>query len=296
MGGDNPPEHLLSALAEWAPTVSPSVELHGIGHPRLKPLARSPLFFHSAPESIEMEDPPLLALRRKKQSSLLIGLRMLKEGIIDAFVSAGNTGALVSGAKVILSTFSGIQRPALLALMPTKQQPIAVLDVGANVSATADHLVQFAHLGAAYQRARGIAVPAIGLLNIGSEATKGAPEQKQAYKTLKNLPYFMGNIEGQSAFEGTVNVLVTDGFTGNVFLKTAEGVLDLLSVTPPQQVEFAGALLIGVNGLVVKCHGAASPRSFIQTIQGAIGLAEKQFLRRILQELSNEPIAETPYA
>ncbi len=246
-----------------------------------------------------MAETPLLALRRKKQASLCVGLRLLKEGKLDAFVSAGNTGALVSAAKMILGTFQGISRPALLALMPTKKRPVAVLDVGANLRAKAPQIVQFARLGAAYQKARGIETPRIGILNIGSEASKGTAEIRLAYKALAKYPFFAGNIEGKSVFDGEVDVLVTDGFTGNVFLKTAEGiaslVLDRLHAHIPERAlkelqlhlddlqrhlhyaEHPGALLCGVKGTVVKCHGYSTPEAFANGIRGAIEFASCQF-------------------
>jgi glycerol-3-phosphate acyltransferase PlsX len=266
-----------------------------------------------------MEESPLLALRRKKQSSLCVGLRLVKEGKLDALVSAGNTGALVSASKMILGTFRDISRPALLALMPTKKRPVAVLDVGANLQAKASQLVQFAHLGAAYQKARGISDPRIGILNIGSEASKGTSEIRLAYKELSKLPAFAGNIEGKSVFDGDVDVLVTDGFTGNIFLKTAEGianlVLDRLHARIPHPpffpkvdatlraplseiqahlddlqrhlhyAEYPGALLCGVKGAVVKCHGYSTPEAFANGIRGAIEFASSHFITILQNQL-----------
>ncbi len=175
-----------------------------------------------------MDDDPLIAVRRKKDSSLCQGLQYLKEKKIDAFVSAGNTGALLFAAKTTLKTLKGIDRPALLALLPTKKKEVAVLDVGANLSLKPDHIVQFAQMGIAYQKSRGIENPIVGLLNIGIEAKKGTPQLQEAYLKLdamnRDQPFFAGNIEGKDVFHGNIDVLVTDGFTGNVFLKTAEGI------------------------------------------------------------------------
>jgi glycerol-3-phosphate acyltransferase PlsX len=245
-----------------------------------------------------MGESPLLALRRKKNSSLSLGLHLLKNGQVNAFVSAGNTGALVAFSKRILKTFPGLSRPALLALMPTKKKPLAVLDVGANLQAKATQLVQFAHLGSAYQKARGIINPKVGILNIGSEASKGTSEIQLAYKTLSKLPSFAGNIEGKSVFDGDVDVLVTDGFTGNIFLKTAEGiaslVLDRIHTHRPSDLddlrrhlhyaEHPGALLTGVRGAVVKCHGYSTPEAFSNGIRGAIELASSHFIQTLETE------------
>ena len=308
MGSDNAPAALLSAAASLSPFLPSHVELFAIGTPDCEKSAKSHgLFFHAAQEAIGMEESPLLSLRRKKQASLCVGLRLLKEGKLDAFVSAGNTGALVSASKMILGTFPHISRPALLALMPTKKRPVAVLDVGANLQAKAAQLVQFAHLGAAYQKARGIAVPRIGLLNIGSEASKGTSEIRLAYKELAKLPAFAGNIEGKSVFDGEVDVLVTDGFTGNVFLKTAEGItsliLDRLHARIPlselqdirahledlqrhlHYAEHPGALLCGVKGAVVKCHGYSTPEAFANGIRGAIEFASCRFIEIVKKQL-----------
>jgi phosphate acyltransferase len=379
MGSDNAPAALMSAAAALSPFLPTHIELIAIGTPDCEKEAKSHgLRFHSAREAIGMEESPLLALRRKKQSSLCIGLRLLKEGKLDAFVSAGNTGALVSASKMILGTFRDISRPALLALMPTKKRPVAVLDVGANLQAKAAQLVQFAHLGAAYQIARGILEPRIGILNIGSEASKGTSEIRLAYKELSKLyrtrpqtwkygtadtcqssgvraltreaapqnfwseratiaerqgasenenyeakptqpdskfvaefgiPSFAGNIEGKSVFDGEVDVLVTDGFTGNVFLKTAEGiaslVLDRLHSHIPagtlkeiavhlndlqrhlHYAEHPGALLCGVKGTVVKCHGYSTPEAFANGIRGAVEFASCHFIDILKNQLLN---------
>lgn len=255
-----------------------------------------PFHYAAAPEAIGLEEHPLLALRKKRNASMSVGLRLLKEGQIDALISAGNTGALVSSAKMILSTLKGILRPCLLTLMPTKKNPVAVLDVGANVQVKAAHLVQFALMGAAYQKTRGIAKPSVGLLNIGSEALKGTSELRLAYHTLQtltNAPFrFAGNIEGKEVFNGEVDVLVTDGFTGNVFLKTAEGIASLIldKIQSPTQTkpfqslhysEYPGALLAGVRGLVIKCHSYSTPRAFTTAILGAIPLAKSSFVQKL---------------
>ncbi len=300
MGNDHVPQDLLSALHALA--LPSNVHLTIIGTPPLASLA-TPFSFVAAPEVIGMDEHPLLALRKKKQASMCVALRSLKEGRFDAVVSAGNTGALVSSAKMILSTFKGILRPALLTLMPTKKEPVAVLDVGANVSVKAANLVQFATMGAAFQRVRGLQLPRVGFLNIGSEASKGTTDLRLAYQTLQeqSFPFcFVGNIEGRTVFDGQVDVLVTDGFTGNVFLKTAEGIASLIldrveQHTPQKELknfqslhysEYPGALLIGVKGLVIKCHGYSSATGFANAIMGAINLAQNRVVQKLTNELS----------
>jgi glycerol-3-phosphate acyltransferase PlsX len=261
---------------------------------------------------ISMEDNPLVAVRRKKDSSLCQGLLYLKDKKIDAFVSAGNTGALLLAAKTTLKTLRGIDRPALMALLPTKKKEVAVLDVGANLSLKSDHILQFAAMGIAYQKSRGIANPTVGLLNIGTEAKKGTPQLREAYLKLDAMnrdgQFFVGNIEGKDVFHGNIDVLVTDGFTGNVFLKTAEGIaafileeLELSSRetsfshlkhelanlrTRMHYAEYPGAILCGVNGVVVKCHGDSSPETFLHGIKGTLRLVEHGFLEKIKSQLA----------
>lgn len=304
MGGDNAPGALLQMLKNLEFPESTKLVLIGTSEYKT-----SAFDYVVAPTFIEMDESPLSALRRKKDASLCIGLRLLKEGIIDAFVSSGNTGALVSAAKMILGTFPGILRPALLAQLPTKKGPLAVLDVGANVQVKATHLVQFALLGAAFCRASGTAHPTVGLLNIGSEAMKGTSELRLAYQAIakQSAIQFAGNIEGKSVFEGDVDVLITDGFTGNVFLKTAEGIASLIldrfgSLLPPDEyrklspqirdlqrrlhyAEYPGAVLAGIRGIVIKCHGYSTPQAIVNAVLGAIDLARGDFLQSTESQL-----------
>jgi glycerol-3-phosphate acyltransferase PlsX len=304
MGNENSPERLLAILEEME--LPPGVELVAFGLPEYRSQAK--IDYVPAKEFISMEDAPLSALRKKKDSSISVGLRHLKAGRIDAFVSGGNTGALVSGSKILVGTLPGVLRPALMALLPTKKKNVVVLDVGANVPVKTAHLIQFALLGTAYCRIQGIEKPTVGLLNIGSEAIKGTSELREAYKALqgwKNPPFeFTGNIEGKSVFDGDVDVLVTDGFTGNVLLKTAEGIASLIldrfgALLPkdtyqsllPQIIdlqrnlhyaEYPGALLIGIDGIVIKCHGYSTLRGFTNAIRGAIDLVKKNFITDII--------------
>lgn len=299
MGNENSPETLLYALKELS--LSPDIQLVIIASPEFETQA-APFSFVPAAQAIELNENPLIALRRKKNSSTSVGLRLLKEGKIDAFVSAGNTGALVVAAKMILSNLKGILRPALITLMPTKKNPVAVLDVGGNVQVKAAHLLQFALIGAAYQEARGIEKPLIGLLNIGSEPLKGTSELRLAYQELKitHGPFrFVGNIEGKSAFDGDVDVLVTDGFTGNIFLKTAEGIANLMldRIQPKEAemkkfqslhyAEYPGALLAGVKGIVIKCHSYSTPKAFTKAVLGAIELVNENFIQVLQDKLQN---------
>jgi phosphate acyltransferase len=265
------------------------------------------LSYQVSTEAILMNENPLWAIRRKKNSSLFLGIRALKEKTIHAFISMGNTGALMAAAKTALKTLPSISRPALLTLLPTKNNEIAVLDVGANTACKSSHFLEFAAMGIAYQKSRGIQNPTVGLLNIGAEPIKGTPELRSAYRSLSSLNdrlsyrVFKGNVEGRDV----IDVLVTDGFTGNIFLKTAEGIagflLDQLKEysTHPYVLsslarfqnrldysEYPGAVLCGVSGIVIKCHGTAKSQALHHSIISAIHLMQQGFLEKIKTELT----------
>lgn len=318
LGADTAPEKLFDAVLNF-----PNNELHP---PKFTVFAKEDTFQlincpadidrMSVSEEIKTDENPLTAIRRKKHSSLCIGIDKLKKCELDAFVSAGNTGALLAASTLSLRTIPGIDRPALLTLIPTKLDPVAVLDVGGNVKVTPENLLQFALMGIAYQKTRGIKHPCVALLNIGEEKQKGTPELRKAYEYLDQLnkraaiahPTFIGNIEGKGVFHGNIDVLITDGFTGNVFLKTAEGIAgfvlqqmqnlgpiemlpDLKSIIATLRhrldyAEYPGAILCGVEGIVVKCHGESNPGAFLSSIKGAHRMVKHFFLEKIKNELS----------
>lgn len=312
MGNDNNPHDLIDAVQSLEPDEPIHFVLIGdpsffSGFKKIKPAHIETVI---AKETIEMEEAPLPAIRKKKNSSLCIGMDLLKELKIDAFVSAGNTGALMAGAKKYLSMLPNILRPALLALLPTRKKPVAVLDVGANVQYKARHLIQFAEMGISFQKIRGVKKPRVGLLNIGTEALKGTSELRLAYKELVKEKRFIfkGNIEGKEIFEGNVDVLITDGFTGNIMLKTSEGIasfiLDRLEENIPAKefvpleallkdlqghlhyAEYRGALLCGVNGIVIKCHGYSTPHAIMNGIQAAAQMVRQDLLYSFSSVLS----------
>lgn len=292
MGSDSPPSVLLQAIESLLPEArQQGIELIAIGAPQEK----SEVPLHAVEEFVSMEDVPARALKAKKNASLFTGLRLLKQKKIDAFLSSGNTGALVLGAKIILSMIPPFSRPALQALLPAKKGSVAVLDVGANVQCKALHLTQFAHLAAAYCNTQGISFPRVGLLNIGAEPIKGTSELKNAYRLLESEKHphfqFCGNVEGKVVFDGHVDALITDGFTGNIFLKTAEGVSSLIIHLIQKQLEgqkewikqldyeeYPGAILLGVKGLVIKCHGDGSPIALKSAIRASFPLVRNDFL------------------
>jgi phosphate acyltransferase len=311
LGSDVSPQELLQAIIDFRPELKDTISLTLLGTQDLFARVKTcpyGIVFHPVQEIITMEDDPLYAIRHKKQSSLFLGIQLLKEGHLDAFISSGNTGALMAASKVLLSTLPGVQRPALLTLLPTRTSDVAVLDVGANTSYKAKYLVQFALMGVAFQKNRGITCPKVGLLNIGSEAKKGTPELRTAYEALTGLASsssftFVGNSEARDIFQGGIDVLVTDGFTGNIFLKTAEGIgmviLKELEAAAQEKdipikaalaglrqhlhyADYPGALLCGVNGIVIKCHGNATTKSVLASITSASRLVEHRFLESVM--------------
>ena len=319
LGSDMRPSDLFEAVLIFSKELKPSVHLTLFGTPQLFGRRRPPnnVTFFPVKEVIEMDDAPLTAIRRKRNSSICLGIKQLKEGELDAFISAGNTGALMGCAKITLPSLAKVERPALLTLLPTRKNEIAVLDVGANTTYKAKHLVQFAAMGVAYQRSRGVKAPKVGLLNIGSEAKKGTPELQETYNLLQKKSNFVGNIEARDVFQGEIDVLVTDGFTGNVFLKTAEGIASVIleeiessisidECTPHNKgvlaelrsrlhyAEYPGALLCGVDGIVIKCHGNASPQSLTRSIVTAHRLVEHAFLKSVAKELKGKSHSKLP--
>jgi glycerol-3-phosphate acyltransferase PlsX len=239
-----------------------------------------------------------------------LGVTALKEGRIDALISIGNTGALLTLSKLSLSSIPGISRPALLALMPTRKGQVAVLDLGANVSCKPHYFVEFAKMGVAYQRIKGIKNPITAILNIGTEELKGTSEIRAAKEHLETfahhnpelLPIFIGNVESHNVFQGEVDVLITEGFTGNIFLKTAEATLSFLvhelrllshEKNAVDKLEkqfchnaFAGALLIGLQHIVIKCHSYSDAPSLINAILEASFLVKEGFITKMFSSIN----------
>lgn len=308
MGSDTAPQLLLKACIDE----DFGVDFVFIGTKEFEkyPLRKKDSFL-TAKNFITMEENPLLAIRRKKDSSIGIGMQLLKDKKVDAFISAGSTGALMSLGKMRLSMLKNISRPALLAILPSKKKGLAVLDVGANLSSKPKYLLQYALLGTAFQKTHGIKKPKVGLLNIGSEAKKGTAELQKAYIEMtslakkSNLFEFSGNIEGKEVFDGNIDVLVTDGFTGNVFLKTSEGVVNFILdrlhdcgqkcentenyFSDIKQYlhyeQYPGALLLGLNGIVIKCHSYCSMSSFVKAVKLAISFVKQDLISSIKKEL-----------
>lgn len=285
MGADVPPSHILEAAVNlpanfhsdtsfvFFATHEHSLLLQNA----IKNLPNSR--FVLSQDFVRMDENPLSVIREKQQTSLLAGITALKNEELSCFVSCANTGALVAIARLLLDTFTGISKPALSCRVPTQKGDVVMLDVGGNVEATAEMLLQFAHLGAAYCKTLyGIDQPKVALLNIGQEALKGTQELKSARDLFSEAQSFdfVGNKEPCDVFAGAADVFVTNGFSGNLFIKTSEAasrhILHALHKQHPT-ISFsdimagdAGAELLGVKSLVVKCHGAASAQAIQQSL------------------------------
>ena len=265
-----------------------------------------------APDVIEMTEKPSAALRKKPNSSMVLGLRLQTEDKSDAFVSAGSTGAQMAASTVLLRLHEGLTRPAISTLFPTARQPIVVLDSGANVDCSADELVQFARLGVVYaEDLLGRKDPVVGLLSIGEEPEKGNAVTKEAYKLLMEAGInFQGNVEGRDlplggSDRGPVDVVVCDGFVGNVLLKFYEsiapmigGMLTKAGVEKAQlqsafkNLDYAahgGAPLLGVKGISIICHGKSSPQAIKNAIRVAVQAVETKMDEHIGRRLAASP-------
>jgi glycerol-3-phosphate acyltransferase PlsX len=322
MGGDHgPPVTVPACLDFLASNPQAQLLLVGLKEPVERELARA----HSpekqritvvpATEVVGMDEDVRSAIRTKKHSSMRIAIDLVKEGRAQACVSAGNTGALMGTAKFVLKTLPGIDRPAICAVLPTRKGQVYALDLGANADCTPEHLQQFAIMGATLVSAmEGKARPTVGLLNIGSEEIKGNEVVKKAGELLRQTPInFHGNVEGDDIYKGTTDVVVCDGFAGNVALKTSEGLAKMLGdflkeeytrnvfsrlaalVSMPVIKRFRrrvdhrrynGAALLGLKGIVVKSHGSADRLAFATALQRAFTEASHGLTERIGEEIA----------
>ena len=328
MGSDRAPRPEIEGAIQAARHLGARVVLVG-SEPIIKTELRRyrwtsqlPIEIVHASEVITMEDKAAQAVRSKRQSSMHVGLRLVREGRAAGFVTAGNTGAAMAAAKMILGALPGVDRPALAAVFPTAIRSGAMLlDVGANVDCDAHNLEQFAVMGEVYFRSIfGTRRPKVGLLSIGEEETKGNQLTREAFQLLKQLPLnFVGNVEGRDLYNGEVDVIVSDGFVGNVALKTSEGVVNLvraalkeaLRETITRQVgyllsrsaftdfkkrldhtEYGGAPLLGLKGVCIITHGSSNANAIKNAIRVAAEFAESNANAEIEKALAAiKPVA-----
>ena len=331
MGGDNAPDAVIKGAVKAVNEVESEIMLIGdkevinsrvkelFGKEKLEDLSPKFSIYHTT-EIITMEDKPTDAIKHKKDSSMVVGFNLLKEGKGDVFISAGNSGALLTGATLLVGRIKGIDRPAMAPMLPAYKKRLMLIDAGANTNCKPINLVQFAQMATIYlKNTFGIERPAIGLLNIGTEPTKGNELIRESYEILTKESErlginFVGNVEGRDAFSGKIDAIVCDVFTGNVFLKTVEGLGKLVKRTLTESLkknllstiaalpalpgikrfsktmdykEYGGALFLGVKKPVVKAHGSSDEKLFHYTIKQAEEFAKNKAVEMMIEQFSN---------
>ena len=332
MGGDNAPDATIKGAVKAAKEIDSEIVLIGneeIINSKAKEFfgkdsiteVNSKITIKHTTEQIEMCDIPTQAIKRKKDSSMVVGFNMLKNGEGDVFISAGNSGALLTGATLLVGRIRGIDRPAISPMLPAYKSQFMLMDAGANTNCKPINLVQFAQMSTIYLKSvLGIENPRVGLLNIGTEETKGNDLIKETYQILTEhgKEYgvnFIGNVEGRDCFSGEVDSVITDGFTGNVFLKTVEGLGKLVKTNLTESLkknfltivgtipalpmikkfaktmdykQYGGALFLGVKKPVVKAHGSSDDFLFYFTIKQAEKFVESQAVEKMIKEFEKK--------
>ncbi len=327
-GGDNAPEAVIKGAVKAINEIEADIILIGnesIINKKVKELYNknniqeisNRIKIHNTTEIITMEDTPTVAIKTKKDSSMVVGFSLLKEGKGDVFISAGNSGALLTGATLLIGRIKGIDRPAMAPMLPAYKKQVMLMDAGANTNCKPINLIQFAQMANIYlKNVYGIEKPKIGLLNIGTEETKGNELTKETYILLKEKSEeyginFVGNVEGRDIFLGELDAVITDGFTGNIVLKTVEGLGKFIKTSLTENLtrtlltkivavptlpaikrfaktmdykEYGGALFLGVKKPVVKAHGSSDEKLFYYTIKQA----EKFVKTNIVEKFFNE--------
>ncbi len=321
MGGDHAPGVVVDGAVMAARELPVEVVVVGDESQLRTELARhahvpETLTLHHASEIIGMEEPPAISVRKKRDSSLNVMVELARSGAVDAIVSAGNTGAMVCASTLGLRLLEGIERPGIAIVLPTLTGNTLLIDVGATIDPKPEHLVQFAVMGSVYARAvLGKPSPRVGLLNVGEEASKGTDFVKEAFRLLEHTPlHFVGNAEGRDIYTGKCDVIVCDGFVGNITLKVTESMAKVIAQLLKRELrrnpltqmgaflslsafkalrkkmdyaEYGGAPLLGVDGTSIICHGASSARaikngirvaafSVTERVNGAIVTAMKE--------------------
>ena len=320
MGSDNSPSSEIEGTIQAVQAYDVAVILVG-KEEGLRPLLNDaggnslPIEILNASQVIAMDESPTLALRRKKDSSIRVAAKLVRDKTASGLVSAGNTGAVMAISKMVFGSVPGVDRPALATILPTLTGHAVLLDVGANVACKPHHLTQFAVMGHLFSKIIiGVASPRVGLMSIGEEESKGNELTKEVHKALKQLDLnFIGNVEGRDIYNGRADVIVCDGFTGNVALKTSEGLIEavlkllkdelsrnlqaklgaLLSQQSFKRLkkrldysEYGGAPLIGLRGASIICHGRSSSNAIKNAIRVAKEFAENQVNAKLEAELS----------
>ena len=328
MGGDNAPDATIKGAIRAAKEIKSSIILIGnenIINSKVKEFygkdsitdVDSKITIKHATEQIEMHDIPTQAIKHKKDSSMVVGFNMLKKGEGDVFISAGNSGALLTGSTLLVGRIKGIDRPAISPMLPAYKGQFMLMDAGANTNCKPINLIQFAQMSTIYLKSvMGLENPRVGLLNIGTEETKGNDLVKETYQILTEhgKEYginFVGNVEGRDCFSGEIDSVITDGFTGNVFLKTVEGLGKLVKTNLTESLgknaltkiatvpalpmiksfaktmdykQYGGALFLGVKKPVVKAHGSSDDFLFYFTIKQAENFVRSKAVEKMTEE------------
>ncbi|MFT3983672.1 MAG: phosphate acyltransferase PlsX [Lachnospiraceae bacterium] len=322
MGGDNAPGEIIKG-ALGALALRDDIKIYLCGKQELlqaglkdSSYGTDRLEIVDAPEMIDTGEPPVMAIRKKKESSIVKGLGLVKDGTCDAFVSAGSSGAVLVGGQFVVGRIKGVERPPLAPLIPTEKGVALLIDCGANVDARASHLVQFAKMGSVYMEyVIGIKKPRVAIVNIGAEEEKGNMLVKETYPLLKNCPdiNFIGSIEARDIPRGNADVVVCEAFVGNVILKLYEGVgstfltmvkqglmstlrskIGALLIKPAlkqtmkkfDSSEYGGAPLLGLNGLVVKTHGSSKAKEITNSIVQCVTFKEQEINKKINEKIN----------
>ncbi len=322
MGGDNAPQEIIKGALD-ALALRDDIKVYLCGKRELLQAGLKNSSYGSdrleivdAQEIIETGEPPVMAIRKKKESSIVKGLGLVKDGICDAFVSAGSSGAVLVGGQFVVGRIRGVERPPLAPLIPTEKGVAILVDCGANVDARASHLVQFAKMGSVYMEyVVGVKKPRVAIVNIGAEEEKGNMLVKEAYPLLKNCPdiNFIGSIEARDIPRGHADVIVCEAFVGNVILKLYEGVgstfltmvkqglmstfrskIGALLIKPAlkqtmkkfDSSEYGGAPLLGLNGLVVKTHGSSKAKEITNSIIQCVTFKEQEINKKINEKIN----------
>lgn len=318
MGGDHAPENVVAGAVDAVNAYRVPVVLVGIAQRVEAELKKYKypqglIEIVHAPEIVAMDDHAIASIRQKKNSSITVGVGLLKKGGYDAFISAGNTGAVVAASTVVLGMIPGVDRPGIGCVIPTLKKFSFMIDLGANTAAKPEHLLQYAKMAKVYARlVLEIPHPSVGLLNIGAEEGKGTELEKEAHKILEERePDFIGNIEANEIFTGKAHCIVCDGYVGNVALKVSEGLMESVGILMKREIkknpiailgalllksslsearrsidysEYGGAPLLGVDGLVLISHGRSSPKAIRNAIRAAIREVEHDVLAKIKEE------------
>lgn len=323
MGGDKAPGEIVRGAVEGLRHLGDGEELVLVGRQEvIEPLlptdakVRRSIKIHHASEVIEMDDPPVEAIRQKKDSSIMVMAKLAAQGEVDAVISAGNTGACAAACQLRLRTLGCVQRPGIAVVLPSFSGPVTICDVGANTTPKPHHLLQYAQMATAYAEAiLKIQRPRVALLSIGSEDVKGNPLVKQTHALLKQdrSLNFVGNVEGRELFSGACEVAVCDGFVGNVVLKLTEGLAEGLFKTISREIavespelserfepvvkaiwarhdysEYGGAPLLGVGGVCIICHGSSDARAIQNAVRVAAEYIHHNLNQVILERLTEE--------